>query len=235
MLFYMQWRVILYILRNIYSYRLWNYNANNSVKHGDHWNGEDFSIFNEQHHARQRTKSNKRNKSPVRPTVKDSHDTTALTSVSQPLSPHSPFDLPLDHYFKGGRVLEAVIRPYATRIAGEPVNQYFKMNTMEYYLEFKNPLGNENSIMAFVNNTVETIAPSRKQSIANLETMHNETLIYVPKFQYEQFEVEIYVSDGTFDYNKELQTISYKHKINLPGYKHWLMVKVVQSSWLCCQ
>ena len=209
------------------------------MKHGDHWNGEDFSIFNEQHHGRQRTQSNnKRSKSPVRPQtdkVDPNGPSTTLTS------PATLFDLPVDdlnHHFKGGRVLEAVIRPYATRIAGEPVTQHFSMTSLDFTLEFKNPLGNENVIVAFVTNTVEILAPNRKQSLNVLEDENGldvETLIYMPQYQYEHFDVEISVSDGTYTYNKEIQTISYKHKILLPGYKHWLMVKTAKQGFLCCK
>eukprot|EP00835_Amoeboradix_gromovi_P001212 NODE_50_length_27150_cov_0.307308.p17 type:complete len:110 gc:universal NODE_50_length_27150_cov_0.307308:15665-15336(-) len=108
------------------------------------------------------------------------------------------------------------------------------MSTMDYYLEFRNPLGNENPLVAIITNTVEILAPSRKQSNASIDNCHMETLIYMPLFQYEHFELNITVSDGTLNYDKEMQTISFRHKILLPGYKHWLMVKVVRNKWMCC-
>eukprot|EP00834_Sanchytrium_tribonematis_P004259 NODE_199_length_13192_cov_0.539219.p10 type:complete len:140 gc:universal NODE_199_length_13192_cov_0.539219:7473-7054(-) len=138
----------------------------------------------------------------------------------------------MDVEYAGGRVLEAVIRPYATRIAGEPLNQYFVMNTLEYYLEFRNPLGDENSIVAFVTNLSHHMEKEDMKESSNLVTSQiPPTIIYVPLFQYEHHNMFISVSDGRYTYNDKLQTLMYNHECLLPGFKHWIRIRVNKG---CC-
>lgn len=76
---------------NLLSYTLWNYNPDNTHARGDHWNGEDFSIYS----------------------VDDRHKAIAATQDTQ--------NMKAGDLNAGGRALDAVIRPHAMCTAGEPL------------------------------------------------------------------------------------------------------------------
>lgn len=80
---------------------LWNYNPENDDSRGDNWNGENFSWF-----------SNSR----VGPRVAPSRQTLVLAQDAKEL------DL-------GGRILDAVVRPYAAKTAGIPLKFEYEMAT----------------------------------------------------------------------------------------------------------
>jgi hypothetical protein len=81
----------------------------------------------------------------------------------------------------GGRALEAVVRPYASKIAGEPLKMSFDIQRRRFEFEFRHdPMVN---------------APSD---------------IFVPNFQYPQG-IQVTLSDGSFEHDKERQVLIYKH------------------------
>jgi hypothetical protein len=81
----------------------------------------------------------------------------------------------------GGRALEAVVRPYASKIAGEPLRMSFDIKRKRFDFEFRHDPA--------------VTAP---------------TEIFVPKYQYPHG-VTVTVSDGTYEYNGELQVLKYSH------------------------
>jgi len=81
----------------------------------------------------------------------------------------------------GGRALEAVVRPYASKVAGEPLRMRFDPRSRVFEFEFRH-------------------APA----------ISAPTEIFVPDFQYpESFAVE--VSDGTYATDPSSQTLVYLH------------------------
>jgi hypothetical protein len=77
--------------------------------------------------------------------------------------------------YSGGRALEAVVRPYAMRVAGKPLRMSFDLKSREFEFEFKHD-----------------------------SAISESTEIFVPNFQYpEGYEVE--VSDGKYEINQALQ------------------------------
>jgi hypothetical protein len=81
----------------------------------------------------------------------------------------------------GGRALEAVVRPYAQAIAGEPLRMKFDRKTRHFEFEFRHD--------------ASLTAP---------------TEIFVPNYQYPQgYHVE--VSDGAFEIDRVGQTVIYWH------------------------
>jgi hypothetical protein len=82
-----------------------------------------------------------------------------------------------DDIHSGGRALDAVVRPYAMRVAGEPLRMSFDLKTRVFEFEFRHD-------------------PAISES----------TEIFVPNFQYpEGYEVE--VSEGKYEINHELQRV----------------------------
>ncbi|KAG5459133.1 MAG: hypothetical protein BJ554DRAFT_503, partial [Olpidium bornovanus] len=191
---------------NLVHFSLWNYNTNNGererergwahTRFGDHWNGEDFSIYSSPRQLRQAIASGAaadlRERSSLAKELGEGmgadaqedesrkaepHRSIALTphACAGPakvtvvakgkdvgavcpsslvddspavVSPSSPFDLNLVHFGEpdphyhhhiGGRALEAVLRPYAAKIAGDPVHMQFELETLDFLLEFVNP------------------------------------------------------------------------------------------------
>jgi hypothetical protein len=80
---------------------LWNYNPENDDSSGDDWNGENFSWF-----------SNSR----------ASHRSTTLEQTLALAQDANELDL-------GGRILDAVVRPYAAKTAGVPLKSEYEMTT----------------------------------------------------------------------------------------------------------
>ncbi|KAJ3354594.1 hypothetical protein HDU83_005045 [Entophlyctis luteolus] len=183
---------------NLLNFTLWNYNPGNDNTYGDHWNGEDFSIYSPSASApgsRSSTPIQSRCasplperatgvKQPIGPSklsistvapqpmpepniIRSSSSRSSLlssekhrSSNSQPrLSspdriPSSPFEITELTYMSGlagsalesdrfsdgnhdgGRALDAVIRPYAAKVAGIPTVSKFRLKKLEYRLEF---------------------------------------------------------------------------------------------------
>jgi hypothetical protein len=81
----------------------------------------------------------------------------------------------------GGRALEAVVRPYAMKTAGIPLEMTFDMQTRRFDFEFRHD-------------------PAVSQT----------TELFVPAYQYpEGFTVQ--VSDGDYEVHAEAQVLSYRH------------------------
>ena len=94
---------------------LWNYNPENDDVRGDDWNGENFSWF-----------SNSR----VAPI--DSGKALALAQDKKELD-------------SGGRILDAVVRPYATKTAGVPLKFEYEMATGSFAYSWAVPLSGPSS------------------------------------------------------------------------------------------
>ncbi|KAI7818264.1 glycoside hydrolase superfamily [Gamsiella multidivaricata] len=179
---------------NLLSFTLWNYNATNDNTYGDHWNGEDFSIF----------------------------------SLDSPQEDVVPIDSPFDRsYFRfedeesddgryheshvGGRALDAVVRPYAAKVAGEPISTEFNLATLQFTFRFCN--------------YIQTPVP-----VVHGSAMAFETEVFVPSYHYDETGLEILVSDGDWRYVKERQTLYYRHHDTKPGAVHSIQIKPLNGA-----
>ena len=86
-----------------------------------------------------------------------------------------------DDINSGGRALEAVVRPYAGKIAGEPLKMSFDLRRRRFDFTFRDDPA--------------VAAP---------------TEIFVPNFQYPHG-IRVSVSDGTFGHDQDRQILTYRH------------------------
>jgi hypothetical protein len=85
----------------------------------------------------------------------------------------------------GGRALPAVLRPYARKIAGEPLRMSFNLKQGAFELEFRHDPAVE--------------APSE---------------IYLPALHFSS-SLRVSLSDGSYEYHPEKQTLIYRHTLDL--------------------
>ncbi|KAI9224545.1 glycoside hydrolase superfamily [Blastocladiella britannica] len=303
---------------NLLHFTLWNYNVDNDNTHGDHWNGEDFSIFSPRQQVMYQLKmEDRRNRrkvkyqagyglprsarsapplatlpSSTRPLLapvatpsraelvvgdggasasESATETTQLlvhdksvvpptppissrrskgkrgllqiashgrgssstgkgssgsrdSSIYSPMTPNSPFDIgevffndDLRHHM-GGRVLSAVIRPYASRIAGTPTKMEFDLETLRFRLEFachQVKLQRDPMTAAYFRWLTSETPPQCY-----------ETVVFVPKYHYMFDHLDVAVSDGAWAYYKEEQTLIWRIEDISPGTVHWLELNV---------
>ncbi|KAG0741736.1 hypothetical protein G6F57_005927 [Rhizopus arrhizus] len=150
---------IIYALEtNLISFTLWNYDVFNDHEYGDHWNGENFSIYS---------------------VKKSEEDYMRHDDGNSKLSKK--------HLYDGGRVLEAVLRPYAAKVAGTPVSAEFNIDTLQYTFSF---------------------IPDCKGSTT--------TEIFVPYFHYGNKTIKTDISFGRCSYIEEFQTLYHQYELNEP-------------------
>ena len=104
---------------------LWNYNPENDDARGDSWNGENFSWF-----------SNSRAAS------RTSGKALAFAQATKELD-------------AGGRILDAVVRPYAAKTAGVPLKFEYEMATGSFAYSWAVPLSGPASGTGEENTTVQ--------------------------------------------------------------------------------
>ena len=108
--------------------------------------------------------------------------------------PQSAFDL-IDQFFHdmnakhvGGRALDAVVRPYAAKISGQPIFSLFELKNTAYELVF--------------------ITPKNSPNLQTYDKEYWTTEIYVPQFHFGvSMQPEVVVSDGNWLFDPNRQTI----------------------------
>ncbi|KAI9101783.1 glycoside hydrolase superfamily [Phlyctochytrium arcticum] len=215
---------------SLVNFTLWNYNPHNDNIWGDHWNGEDFSIYSpsptppisrsasrvgmqsplSQSESSNEGPSNTEGDAPTLrvepPSLLDCPiaDTDSENAGDEEILPSNPPPTPFDitdmcykdedtpnsndlHYI-GGRALDAVIRPYVAKLAGEPLVMRFVMERLEFYLDF----------VSHVN--------------ASIMEIPRTTEIFVPLYHYGAMkELDVQVSDGVWSYNPQRQTLYWRY------------------------
>lgn len=157
------------------AFTLWNYNPHNSFEYGDGWNKEDFSIINGDEDTEDNPhRQDYRNKA---------HEGNEL--------------------YRGGRVLDVVIRPYAVKIAGKPLRSSWDDKTLRYEFEW----------------TSQGTAADANSDKACL------TEFFVPNYHYEKHELQV-VTDGDWSYNAAQQTLLVKHSPHAGEARHRLVVEI---------
>lgn len=104
---------------------LWNYNPENNDTQGDNWCGENFSWFGTAHRRSS-------NPFPSLSALK-SNPNDGVTALHQ-------INTDLDD---GGRILRAIVRPYAAKVAGVPLKWAYELNTGQVEFEWQEPKGDD--------------------------------------------------------------------------------------------
>ncbi|KAI8378038.1 glycoside hydrolase superfamily [Radiomyces spectabilis] len=182
---------VIYALEtNLVNFTLWNYDVCNDNEYGDHWNGENFSIYS----------------SPRDDAV------AGLTFSTDDADLHT-------RLHNGGRVLDAAVvrwnqlfnhgsyglihiiffflgpqRPYASKVAGTPTVSEFNMDALEYTLTFQ-PFSQAE--------TEEQIASGFDAN----DTLATVTEIFIPAFHYKDVSLDIQASSGECHYAPDRQTV----------------------------
>ncbi|KAF9899697.1 hypothetical protein EC991_008437 [Linnemannia zychae] len=296
---------------NLLSFTLWNYNTTNDNTYGDHWNGEDFSIFSldspqgtpeagrspgsdsrltlrqqAPNFAKEAMKRSATSNADVvsklqikraghesesydsfvgeKQSMDNKDDEFSSSFEEDTIAEDSPFDR---SYFRfedeefddgrdhvahvGGRALDAVVRPYAAKVAGEPISTDFDLATLQFTFRFCNYLQSpiptvqvsspEKQLQRLISNTANNSNPSPDSTLdsqwyghppENDTTMAFDTEIFIPSYHYDEARLEICVSDGDWRYVKERQTLYYRHKDMKPGAVHSVLIKVVGGAAL---
>ncbi|KAI8980242.1 glycoside hydrolase superfamily [Pilobolus umbonatus] len=160
---------IIYALEsNLINFTLWNYDVCNDHEYGDHWNGENFSVY-------------------------------SVKKAQIDYKEHDDGDSKLskDHLYDGGRVLEAVLRPYASKIAGIPTFSEFDLAQLQYTFIFT-PFTEEEA----------------KQMEVKYQSSHDMacvTEIFVPYFHFGNQLLDISVNVGECEYNQTKQTLYHSY------------------------
>ncbi|KFA67358.1 hypothetical protein S40285_07035 [Stachybotrys chlorohalonatus IBT 40285] len=155
---------------NQLGFTLWNYNPHNKVEYGDGWNKEDFSVMNG-----------------------DEPVDGVLPHLDYRNKPHEH-----DELYRGGRVLDVIIRPYAVKLAGKLLRSDWDHRTLRFELEW-------------------TSAEQPRTEKSNL------TEIYIPAYHYAERKPVITLSDGEWTYDAPQQSLRVRHAEN--G-KHKLVVEI---------
>ncbi|KAJ3122642.1 hypothetical protein HK100_011897 [Physocladia obscura] len=272
---------------NMLNFTLWNYNPGNDNTHGDHWNGEDFSIFSPNPYvpaARNSVVSLRQSRagtpSPTR-TTKNLKPTLPLSKLSIDLNaasadnfdessdrtntnngnlddtknknnndsnsgsreteravhypdhvPSSPFEItslsfsdknhhhlslsavsPLEgdpahrHHHDGGRALDAVVRPYAAKIAGVPVCSKFSLVNLVYTMEFTTVYDPDSPALVDLISTLgkyawnDNVENDGNDHIGSLRLRYI-TEVFIPSFHYKfDYEEEEKVEEDGDDSN----------------------------------
>ncbi len=217
---------------NLVHFTLWNYNPGNDNKWGDYWNGEDFSIYSPQNSPKKRASRSSQSK--LRTEV--SRRSISSDTDRPPVTPSTPFEITelyflegekSHHHHEGGRVLDAIVRPYAAKVAGTPIAARFERQKLEYNFEMVTVSSKDAAIDA----------ASYKRFL---------TEIYVPNYHFGNVaRPDISVSDGEWIYSKEKQTIYWlydpeytgegglgaamdryvTHVVHRGEVKHWIRIK----------
>jgi hypothetical protein len=141
---------------NKLNYTLWNYNPNNRVEYGDGWNKEDFSMING---------DNIIENGPVRPDYRN-------------------YQHEHDELYKGGRILDVIIRPYAVKTAGIPKKSNWNHKSLRFEYAWTS--------------TAKDPAVDEKTRL---------TEIFIPGYHYDAHEVRVQGTNAEWTYDKPRQTL----------------------------
>ncbi|KAI9320157.1 glycoside hydrolase superfamily [Dichotomocladium elegans] len=192
---------------NLTCFTLWNYDVCNDHEYGDHWNGENFSIF-----------------SPFaeKGLGKDEdEDLSSISSSSSSKSNVADGELSLktfDALHVGGRVLHAAIRPYAVKVAGIPEHAEFHLDTLEYTFSFK----------PYTNAELD----QQRQKGWDVESATARTTeIYIPHFHFSSnASLSVLASHGQWDYRPDIQTLLHTYESSAAIEKITIRVGVKDQS-----
>lgn len=171
---------------NLVGFTLWNYNPDNSLRHGDGWNCEDFSLVNG-----------------------DDVGDVGTRHLDYRNRLHQD-----DELYRGGRALDAVIQPYAVKIAGRPVRSDWDPRSLRYEFEWIGPV----------------LADEEKDQAAALMSKTRLTEIFIPAYHYAGQRLRVAVSDGgQWSHDTAKQTLYVHHAapgVAGPPARHRVVIEI---------
>ncbi|KAK8075962.1 hypothetical protein PG994_003234 [Apiospora phragmitis] len=171
------------------AFTLWNYNPDNRVEYGDGWNKEDFSVVNGDH-----------------------HDGDGETTPPPDYRNRAHEE---DELYRGGRVLDVIIRPYAAKVAGTPVQSEWDHRTLRYSMVWR---------------TTTTSLTNNNNKNDNKKARLTE--IFLPDYHYAAHELDIAASHGlewTLDRARQtlyVQSIHPDAEAYAAAGLHWVLVEI---------
>jgi hypothetical protein len=165
---------------NLVGFTLWNYNPHNSVEHGDGWNKEDFSVINGDEVVEN---------GPIRPDYRNKlHEN--------------------DKLYRGGRTLDVLIRPYAVKVAGQPIRSHWDCKTLRYEFEWS------------------SVGSAEKQKENDKSGL---TEVFMPSYHYATHQIRVELSDGDWSFDAGKQTLYVRHKVHNNGEIHHKLVVEIRD------
>ena len=110
--------------------------------------------------------------------------------------------------YRGGRVLDVVIRPYAAKIAGEPIRSEWDYRTLRYELDWRCP------------NAASTTKTSSKALL---------TEVFIPDYHYEEHELLVSWEGGDWTFDAAKQTLYLQQKPGVVEHKLVLGVRKMEA------
>ncbi|CAO1626125.1 unnamed protein product [Sympodiomycopsis kandeliae] len=134
-------------------------------------------------------------------------DFSMICYESQDVNLRSEFQS--DDLYRGGRCLDAIIRPYAVKTAGVPVESSWDRYSGVFEYKF-----------------VESV---RFHELTDDSTGNQETELYIPKYHFQGRKLNIQISDGEYTLDVQNQTLIYKPQVRSVGTKHTIRISISDS------
>ncbi|RKP14740.1 glycoside hydrolase superfamily [Piptocephalis cylindrospora] len=171
---------------NLLSYTLWNYSPLNDDTYGDHWNGENFSIYTPP--SALEKEIGKEGESLEQEATASGSDDSGMVCKEDGTEDRVS---PPCRLYKGGRVLRSTLRPYPVKIAGKL--ESFQFDPRDRHFDLK-------------------ITPTRCSQSPG-EACRAEaclTEIFLPDFHYHDQKMDIFISSGEWEYHPSVQTVHWR-------------------------
>lgn len=141
--------------------------------------------------------------------------TTPITlfDITEACFPES--DLDQSHHL-GGRALDAVIRPYASKIAGRPLEMHFDLNNLQFTLTFGTQTKSQPHASRVTNRNSSGGTPTEPASLTAGQVPKGRMLrteLFIPNFHYGTSDnLRVEVTDGEWEYDSATQTLYWYHE-----------------------
>ncbi|KXJ86560.1 hypothetical protein Micbo1qcDRAFT_236874 [Microdochium bolleyi] len=120
-----------------------------------------------------------------------------------------------DEMYAGGRALDVVIRPYAAKIAGEPLRTSWDARTLRFELEWEEVRHPAAPTSAAASSGAGTPrkgggtepAPKGRALLDALQDRAHQTEIFIPAYHYAGKKLVVRVNDADWSYNPAQQTL----------------------------
>ncbi|SCZ96082.1 BZ3500_MvSof-1268-A1-R1_Chr8-1g09992 [Microbotryum saponariae] len=124
----------------------------------------------------------------------------------------------------GARVLDAVERPYASKVAGIPYAFSYDFKLLQCTFSYVNPT----SPKEFRTRRPQNLATTHDPPIPGTTPRSRETEIYLPRRRFGGLNsrLKVRLSDGEWKYDEELQTLYVLHTNLTPGFIHTVRISV---------
>ncbi|KDE05055.1 hypothetical protein, variant [Microbotryum lychnidis-dioicae p1A1 Lamole] len=124
----------------------------------------------------------------------------------------------------GARVLDAIERPYASKVAGIPYAFSYDFKLLQCTFSYVNPTNPKD----FRTRRPQNLATTDDPPIPGTMPRSRETEIYLPRRRFGGLNsrLKVRLSDGEWKYDEELQTLYVLHANLTPGFIHTVRISV---------